>query len=208
MLLLSQNAFAKRNHITKQAVSAAVKRGTIHKTANKIDPDHPTNRYYVECLETRRAEEAETERLKAEYTNDGPPAYPPVSPKPRPVAAKKPDIGKQTITTRIPERTVYTKAEADLDKVTAQTAQIRVKLAEQMRELVAKELVHKTLGVIYSIAVNYFLPMGDRLAPILCGICSVTDPVIVNQVQDKIDKEIERALAALKEATVDKIEGK
>lgn len=51
---ISQNAFAKRVGVSKQAISLAVKEGRVVRTARGIDPSHPTNNHYVRLLNLSR----------------------------------------------------------------------------------------------------------------------------------------------------------
>lgn len=51
---LKQAKFAELCGISKQAVSLAVKKGRIHLTDGRIDPSHPTNRYFREAGSKRR----------------------------------------------------------------------------------------------------------------------------------------------------------
>jgi hypothetical protein len=45
--------------------------------------------------------------------------------------------------------------------------------------------------------------MGDRLSPIITGICGTSDPKITIKVKQKIDAEITRALEEIKRVAVE-----
>lgn len=51
---ISQSKFAKLHGITKQAVSQAIKSGRLVRAEKGIDPEHPTNRYFIEKQELKK----------------------------------------------------------------------------------------------------------------------------------------------------------
>lgn len=65
---LSQYKFAKLNGVSRQAVSKAVKEGRIIATKSGIDPENPTNKYFVDQLRYNRnpkiAEGEEADAIK------------------------------------------------------------------------------------------------------------------------------------------------
>jgi hypothetical protein len=98
-----------------------------------------------------------------------------------------------------------TKVDADIARIKAQTAKLHIELAQQMKILVLKELVDNAWGKIYSTAVNYLLPMGQRLAPTLCKKLGVTDPELILEIQNLIDDEVQKAVGQIKRVTTEAI---
>lgn len=82
----------------------------------------------------------------------------------------------------------------------AQTEKLKIETAEKLKLLVPVETVQKKFGTLSSVILNYFFPMGERLAPIICGICGETSPEKIKKVQKKMDDEITRALSEFKKA--------
>jgi hypothetical protein len=90
------------------------------------------------------------------------------------------------------------KAQAELDKTLAQLARERVRLAQETAALIPKVVVTNALGRIGATILNYFLPLGKRLAPIIAAKLGVDDPVGEAFARRLIDEEVERCLEAMK----------
>lgn len=90
------------------------------------------------------------------------------------------------------------KREADRLKAIAQAAKINAELAAYIGELIDKDQVIKLFGKIHKVQSDLFVPMGERMAPLLAAICGIADPEITNAIKLKIDEEVSRGLEELK----------
>lgn len=189
---LSQKAFAKLVGVSPAAINKALRDGRIVRTERGIDPAHPTNMYYSEQSNRYRDPQKNGKKVIKR-------------------AKKKTEKNQQVENDQDletePEQEIMpagvnvdapSKYEAERKRIEAQTTKINIAIAERMGELVLREDVSKAFGKIYSVAINHFLPMGDRLAPLISGICGTSDQEIIIKVKDKIDTEITRALEGLK----------
>lgn len=110
---------------------------------------------------------------------------------------KKKTEQDEAISIKDPTRTI-TKNQADIAKVLVTTANEKVKLAQRIGTLILKEQVVKIFGRLYSVIMNYFHPLGQRLAPIVAGICGVTDSAKIMEIEKAIDEEIMRGITEFK----------
>ena len=93
---------------------------------------------------------------------------------------------------------IKNKSDYDLEKIKAQTNQINIKIAQDLKILVARELIEKAFGSISGIILNHFFPLGDRLSSVICGELAITDPEKISNVKKIIDKEVMRGLNEFK----------
>ena len=93
------------------------------------------------------------------------------------------------------------KAEADRLKAIAQAAKINAELSAYVGDLIEKSQVNRLFGRIHYVQSDLFIPIGDRLAPVLAAMCDRSDPETINAIKIKIDEEIFRGLAELKRVT-------
>jgi hypothetical protein len=198
---LTQKAFAELVGVSSAAIFKAIRDGRVVKTSRGIDPDHPTNKYYLE--QTSRYRDPKTNGKKAGSKSENRSTKKKAKKK-----TAKSEQEKEQETEREEEivirpkiRSGRTKANAERKRIEAQTTKLNIEIARKMGILVLREDVSKAFGKIYSVAINHFLPMGDRLAPILAGICGTSDQERVIKVKEKIDNEMTRALEELKRGT-------
>lgn len=97
------------------------------------------------------------------------------------------------------------KHDAEIKRIEAQTANLQLKFAEQMKAVILLEKVDKKFGNLSSILLNHFHPLGDRLAPIIAGLCGVNDHEKILEIKKIIDKEIFRGLEETKRVSLEEI---
>ena len=103
------------------------------------------------------------------------------------------------------EQQYYDKEEIDIEYKKANTEKIKISNAEKLKLLVPMEFVAKKFGKLSAVIINYFFPMGGRLAPIVCGACKITDPKIIKKVEAILNNEITRALSEFKRASAEEV---
>jgi hypothetical protein len=188
----TQSEFAKKCGVVRATISRAVKVGTVAITENGIDPANPTNVYYLEQQARRHAARKRRPKTQAREV-------PPIPGLPKRKPGRPPTkIVDHSSLDEDGNPTVYDRPAAELARVQAQTNKINLSIAERLGTLVPREEVAKAFGKIYSVSVNHLLTMGDRLAPLLAGICGTGDQETVIKLKNKIDHEITRALSELK----------
>jgi len=84
------------------------------------------------------------------------------------------------------------------EKLRIQTKKLRMEMAEKMGELVLRSGVEKAFGKLTSSIISYIFPIGDRVSPGIAGVFKSTDQDNINETKRMIDKEIGRALEAVK----------
>ena len=83
-------------------------------------------------------------------------------------------------------------------KLRLQTRELEIKMAEKLGELISRKEIESVFSEISSTIVSYFFPLGDRLSTSLAGIFETTDQDKINTAKTTIDKEVGRALEAMK----------
>lgn len=184
-----KSEFSRIAGVSKAAITKAERAGHIVVEDKRIDITHPKNAAYLASNRDRRPKVNNGELEKNGF-----------EPKPSP---KKMESRK--IQPRIYRESGNlfgtTKEAADVLRIQAQTANLQLKYAERLKILVFRKDVEQVFQKIYSVAVNYFLVFGDRLAPILASLCNVNDQKIIIEMKNRIDKEVSRALEELKRQT-------
>lgn len=189
---LSQKAFGEMVGVSHAAIFKAIKDGRVVRTERGVDPEHPTNKYYAEQSGRYRDPEKNGKKVikrgaaktKNNQQKDN-------------IQRQEPEPEQEIVlaSTNVDAQSKY---EAERRRIEAQTTKINIAIAERMGELVLREEVAKAFGKIYSVAINHFLPMGDRLAPLIAGICGTSDQETIIRVKEKVDSETTRALEELK----------
>lgn len=207
MGLISQSAFARLAGVSRNSISKAIRAGNIKLSeSKKIDDRDPLSIQYLR-IQLERGEKkihkTTVELIKAKELPDRVEKQPDLtantSDKPSNVVEQKQSI--------IPPsageaehlyQNLLDKDSLDAELKKVQTEKIKIHNAEALKLLVPMNIMKKKFGKISGVILNYFFPMGDRLAPLVCGICGVTDSEIVKQVKNKIDAEVTRSLAEFK----------
>lgn len=191
---LNKSQFATRLKLSRTAIGKAVAAGAVICINGEIDTDHPTNKSYAEIdrsakKEAKQAVVVKPDKPEPEKKGDSGDKKP---------AGKTSAKSKTKIIDYSTAGIMPTKTEVDIGRGLVITAKEKVKLAQLIGTLILREEVEKLFGRLYSIILNFFHPLGQRLAPIVAGICGVTDPVIILKIEKAIDKENMRGLGEFK----------
>ncbi len=213
MGLISQAAFARLAGVSKPAIFKAIRSGKLQLTeSKKIDDRDPLSIHYLRSQLERGKKDIKKETVKLIKAKKMPD---PVQKQPDLTANKedKPsnvvDQKQSVISPSAGEtdhlyQNLIDKDSLDAELKKVQTEKIKISNAEKLKLLVPMDIMKKKFGKISGVILNYFFPMGDRLAPLVCGLCGVTDSEIVKKVKNKIDAEVTRSLAEFKkEASTD-----
>ena len=174
---LSVIKFAELAGVNRSAIYQKLDNGELVRLPNgKLDVTDPTNKLYIE-----------TDRSRAGNGKGkgGTVIIPPVVP-------ELSDLEKSI------DMAITSKAGASLLKEIENVKKLRIHNEKQLENLIDRGVVRKYFGAMSSIIINYFFPIGNRLAPRVAGVCKVTDPADVIKIQTIIDKEIMRALEQFK----------
>ena len=85
-------------------------------------------------------------------------------------------------------------AEADRLKRIEAVLTSRQKRLKDRDELIPRKFVKTAFGKLYSILINEFLPMGDKIVPDLAGIFENTDPELITKGRERTDEEAWKVL--------------
>ena len=176
---LSQKEFADLAGVTQVSISRALKRETLvwsYKENGKrdgIDPENPINKAY---LETRQRENAGN-RVDVQATKD----------------VEKGLGGSTAADPELTQAMTYKRTQ-DAELIKAKQLKTNVELAIKMKTLIPLDFFDKLWKANISGLHNHVLPIGDRISTEIAAICGVTDPDIVQQVNEYIDDETTTAL--------------
>jgi hypothetical protein len=191
---INKSQFAKLAGVSRNAIGKAVTAGAVICINGKIDIDHPTNKAYLQI--DRNPKKKETSKIIKTPEKPYPGKKGKVADKPEKEKAKK-NGTKIRNTISLPPGHM-SKTDADIARLQVVTAKEKVNLAQKMETLILRESVGKLFGGMHSVVLNYFFPLGDRLTPIIGGICGVSDPKDLLKIKTVIDKEVMRGLSEFK----------
>jgi hypothetical protein len=214
----NQKEFAKIAGVSRQAIVKAIKEGRLVKGEDrKIDRDHPlTISYEKEQLKKTR-KELKRDKERAEIENHekqsiakqlkkveaGEKKVSPEKKRQQPKPPQPPE-NKESDETYDPtdnddflsNNSEYLKNE----KIKTETRLKKIDISVKLEELVPRVMVQEMFGKISANILNFFFPIGGRLAPIICGICEIDNPEIKLKIKNAIDDEVTRGLRGIKKA--------
>lgn len=91
------------------------------------------------------------------------------------------------------------------EKLKLQTRKLQMEMAESMGDLVARKKVEEVFGKISSSIIAYIFPLSDRIGHTVAGVYESTDQDKINETKLIIDKEVSRALEAVKKEIADSL---
>lgn len=197
---LSQSKYAELCGITRQAVSLAVKEGRVCLAKNqKVDPDHPTNRYF------RHAARNRLEREPAPVPAELPPAGPKGKQRKRNGKKNQNGLTKSVLKQLdLPETGAgMFKNQVDVAKGVEQTRALQIKNEEMRNKLISRDLVKRYFSELYTIETTELLNLGERLSPELASIFGVDEPAIILDASKYIQRELSKTLEHI-EITINK----
>ncbi len=198
--LYTRADFAKLLGIKKPSITYAVKKGLVELDENSlVDLRNPVNLKYAQdkggnpdhnaIAKIRQKRAHKTKKVI----------------KPAPTDPKMYFDEPEFDFSQTDQKKYVSKTDADVQRIQAQTANLQLKFAERMKVLVLRDLVDRAFGNFNAIIHNFFLPYGERMAPILASICGISDQKIINKLKEHMDKEMTRALNAMKKQLETKI---
>jgi len=182
----SLTEFGKRcGGISRQAVSSAVKRGTILAGALGIDPDIPQNRAYIEsALQRKRG---------GKYQD----AIPPAKKKPKPHAKRPGGNGPGKINNNnsdLSHPELLSRTDAERLKVVEQILNYQIKTQKERQELVERALVKRVWAKLYAVDTAELHPLGEKVAADVAALCKVDNSETTLAIKKIIDRHIFKAL--------------
>jgi hypothetical protein len=169
-------------------------------TSGRVDPAHPTNRYFQDSTDGRRISRAAPPAApEPQAVADGPPPPAPDAPagpkgKRRRVNGKKAQprrpatpSGQLELPT-VPDAAY--KNQVDVAKRTEETIALRMKNQKERGELIARETVKGYFGELQQIETTELLTLGEKLSPEIAALFGIDDPAAVLDVGKFIQKEL------------------
>ena len=204
---LSNNKYAKSLGVSQPAITLAIKENRVIRTTRGVDPTHPSNVHYENGLRAKRGplpKDLGDQPAPPVHEDPAPSKIEAKKEAPAPRTRRRPSAAapapKPKQTAPAPNVNHFkTKVDYDIEKLEVQTAKLRAELANNLGVTVLRAMVDRAFAQIHSAAVNFLLPLGARLAPVLAGICGVTKAETILEIQTKIDEEILRALGLIKD---------
>jgi hypothetical protein len=169
---ITNKAFAELCGVTPQAVGKAIKQGRVNRLGAGIDPKDPANVAYMET---------------AKYNGISQPSGPRVKPPAPPTDLDQLELGYPT------DRTT-----ADLAKIISQTKKLNLEIAAKASEMLPREFVAQAFGKLNAAILDYFLPLGERIAPEAASMAGTSDPEVIRSIQEYIEDEVSRGLESVK----------
>jgi hypothetical protein len=191
--------FGRLLDVGRSAISRAIKRGTIIKEKEGINPEHPVNLAYAENLEARNEQNKSVSLSKA-FGKEGmdqilellKTASPP-TPEPETPQKTKPNELKNYNTEDV--QGFFDVKGYKSDKGKADAALTQLKLAEAMGVLVRRKDVEDFWRRVIGDMNVYIVPLNVRIADQVAAICEVTEHKTVIKIRDVIADEIIKGLA-------------
>lgn len=209
----NQSKFAKLAGVSRNAICKAIKQKTILKNKNdKIDDRHPLAMKYLRLQLEKSKQSTVKEKVKSKVNKIK--NKKPIKKNEKTLPSDNKGGGKNNkpkeneidfIGDEMTQQ-YFDKEEIDIEYKKANTEKIKISNAEKLRLLVPVEFVIKKFGKLSAVIINYFFPMGGRLAPIVCGLCKVTDPKIIKKVETVLNNEITRALSEFKKTASEEVD--
>lgn len=182
---LNQSDFARICGVTKQAITLAIASGRVMRTEDGIDPEHPINQKFLRNIDRERQMRGKKNDNQRKKGRSG--------------EGRGGEDWKIGAEDNSPAAIgINVKSNYEIEKIKAQTEQIKLAIAERMEILIVREEVDKLMGDLYAVIINYFFPFGDRLAPLIAGKCKMTNPDVILQIKTIIDDEMIKALTEIK----------
>ena len=188
MARLTSAAFARAAHVSKPAITQAVKRGRLVKDGELLDTDNPRNAAYLASSGGRRKP---TRPAKA--ATKSPAKAAPGGDKPRAAAEAAGQDHVQEIFDLLAP-----KERAEIRRINAQARAAEAKLAREVGRVVERERVQAALARFGAEMENRLLTLGTRLGPQLEALFDTGGRSA--QVKAVIDVEMADAIRAMKAA--------
>lgn len=194
---LDQRAFAKLVGVSQQAVSGALRRGTLvwsfsdDGKKDGINPKEPKNVAYIDRIQNSNSGNRRDVQIakNAERQLSGDTSS---------INIGNGSGGGHLAPSGDPNQ--YTQAfvdnkvqQAELNRT--RIAKVQIELAKEMKELLPLKYVKKWWDIVSGSLHNNILSLGDSLADELAAICGVTDPAVVEEVRESIDKALVSSLS-------------
>lgn len=203
---LKQVEFAQLCGITRQAVNKAKNAGRVELTNGRIDPEHPTNKYFRE--QYRPSSQIDPEALASAQG-----ARRKVGPKDAGEAPADPEthngfadhVVKQLGLEEIDKTQsgAKYKNQVDLAKVLEQIKSLQLKNDEARNKLISRDLVQQVLTELKTVETAEFLSLGEKLAPEIASLFGVDDQTAILDAGKLIQIEVSQSLEHI-EMTIDK----
>ena len=203
---LRQVEFAQLCGITRQAVSKAKKAGRLELTNGRIDPEHPTNKYFREQYRPgTQGQQEEPAAPGGPRRKVGPKDHGGAASEPEPTNGFTDHVVKQLGLDEIDKSTsgAKYKNQVDLAKVLEQIKGLQLKNDEARNKLISRDLVQQVLTELKTVETAEFLSMGEKLAPEIASLFGVDDQTAILDAGKLIQIEVSQSLEHI-EMTIDK----
>ncbi len=196
MELVGTTEFSNIAKVSRQAIAIAIKRKRLINLGKgrrtQIDLDCRYAKRYLSELRAKRAGPEISKKEKAEIKEKK------VKERSAYVEKLKEKVEEELKNPTVDGSNANTKHNLEKEKIKSTTRKTKIEIAQKMEILIHRDQVDKVFGNLYSIILNYFFPIGDRLSNSIAGVFGVKDVTRLVEVKDMIDKEIMRGLSQFK----------
>ena len=193
--LYPKTAFAKLANRSNGAITQGIKRGTIHVTDEGVDPDHPTNRAYLEKAAEYDAANGRARRSTDDSQRPAAEGAPVKHTRRKKQPVEVPDDRTYNLPPPVkPSRKATKLAAAKQLKLDEEIEEKRLKNAARRKELVDRDTVRRVFGKLYKVDVDELRTIGSKSAPEIANVCGVEDSELILKISAAIDKEVFAAL--------------
>ena len=188
-MILSRTKFAAFVGVSRVAIHNQIKAGgLVVRPDGKLDTDNPVNQNYANKHDKKDQTEQTDSKKDTKKTKQ----------KQKP-AAPEDDTqyidGEEVDLNNIPKDiNNYKRADLERIKVAEQILDIRVKRQKMRDELIDRRLVRSVFSRLYTVDVNEFLTIKDKLMPDIAAIFGVNDPELIMKAGERMDDELWKTL--------------
>ena len=198
MALVTQSKFAALAGVSRQAVSLAIKAGSLTKRPDgKLDTVNPVNGGY---LQNRAA-------ILAEKTSSTPAGPPPPESVDTPAVDPPPEtqisLADLDNIAGIGDLAALSKFSVDRLKTIEQVKQLQTKVQKERGLLIERELVIKFMSQLYTIDVNEFRTLAPNVTPEIGAAAGIDDDAVLLKIEETINTAVFSILEHVKRLTDD-----
>ena len=193
-MALSKPKFAELAGVSRRAVYKQITAGAlVVRPDGKLDPNNPVNQDYInKNKKTSDSEQPDIKKGSKKTKQKTKPATP--EDDKHVIDGQEIDLGN------IPqELNGLNQAELNRIKIAEQILDIRVKRQKLRDELIDRRLVRILFSKIYTVDVNEFLTIKDKLMPDIAAIFGINDPEIIMKAGERMDDELWKTLKHIKQ---------
>lgn len=178
--------------VSRQRVNALCKSGRLSRVNGKLDSEDPVNRAWIELQKgSPQAHKPIGQSKHREYI-------------PATGAEETHELDGEDVhdlLKNLSAEGLSRLKKADIDKLKSLETMLKTQVDRQLkrRELIDRSLVAAVFGELYTVDSNELKTLGPKVAADVAGLCDCDDPEKILLVEQRIDGEIVKVLAHIKQ---------